>query len=417
MELEFLLRPVTLKQFFREHWARKPLHVPGPADKFAGVYDEGAWQRLEAMRDVKGATIDGRGGPVEIRIDPIQAHALFLAGMTICADVSAHPKLAPFLAGFRRAFALPGGPAFAKLYVSNDGAGFVLHTDMHHVFVMQIAGKKLWRFSRAPIMAWPMEGARVAPEGHVAWKAPREGEPACADDGTPIPPPDVEQLDSALLEPGHCLYLPPGTWHVARAVGHSVAVSISPPRSTAFDLFSRALQDLFSQRPEWRQDLLAVPWDDPALGAIPSSAAQALDARLDEVRKMLADLDPRLLHRLWRLNVASGQASGAPPAPPPGSGEATGELRRSDVLVRTSAKPFHFIIARSLGGEEEIFFYHAHAEWTFPISARRFLTGMSSQREFRVEAALAWDPSLGFDEVAGILTQLVAVGVLGRKSR
>ncbi len=409
MELEFLLRPITLEPFFREHWDRKPLHVPGPADKFAGVYDAGAWQRLEGLREVKAGTIDQRGGQVEIPIDPRQCHELFLAGMTICADVSAHPTLAPFLAGFRRAFALPGGPAFAKLYASNHGGGFAVHADMHHVFVMQVAGKKLWRFSRVPMVTSPTQGARVDADGRVVWTAPRNGEPAAADDGTPIPAPAVDGFDSALLEPGHCLYLPPGTWHVARAEGHSIAVSVSPPRSTTFELFSRALQDLLLQRPGWRQELLAAPGDEPALGEIPRSAAQALDARLGELRKLLAEIDPRLLYRLWRLNVAVGQAADAPS--PPASSVA---LKRSDVLARAGGQPFHFIVAPSPTGEDEIFFYQGDAEWTFPISARTFLSEMSRQREFRVEAALGWDRSLDLDDVIGILGQLVEVGVLCR---
>jgi hypothetical protein len=349
------------------------------------------------MCNVKAATIDEHGMQVERAIDAGERLALFQAGMTICADVSGHPKVAPFLLRFRRAFALPGGPAFAKLYASNDGGGFAVHTDTFHVFVLQVSGTKHWRFSRLPFMQSPVQGARVGLHGQAE-----------TEDGSPIDRPDLDGFDGALLEDGHCLYLPPGTWHVARAIGSSIAVSVSPPRTPAFELFVTALKDLLLERPEWRDDLLATPGDPAPPGEIPRSASRALDGRMAELRTVLAELDPRSLHRLWRVNVAVGHAAGQPAttAQPPA-------LRSADILARTGPERFHFLVA-PLEGEDQIFFYHADAEWTFPVTARAFLTELSTHDEFTVESAAGWDPGLSFEDVTDLLGQLVAIGVLVR---
>jgi hypothetical protein len=412
-ELEFMLDPVTPATFFRDHWDRKPLHIPGPPGKFARVYDIATWESFEGVGGLKAVTTDGNGVQVEMPIIADQAGTLFMAGMTICADVSNAPRIAPFLGEFRRELALPGGAPFAKLYASNDGRGFAVHADKHHVFVLQISGTKQWRFSRTPALPSPTEGLFLGSSGQPHWTGLDPNQNALRDDGTPVPPPDVAAFDTALLEPGHCLYLPPGTWHVARAIGHSIAVSISPERTTMMELFVRALHELFANRPEWRQDVIAPPDDFPPVGGIPASIARQLDARLVELRQSLANLDARRLHRLWQHDVAAGQTSQVPVAPIP-EGD---QIRRSDVFARVGAEPFRFIVAPAHDGEEERCYFYRGREWIVPLAARAFLSELARHDEFRAESALTWDRTLRFDDVRDILRTLVAAGVLERRSR
>ncbi|HVR63231.1 MAG TPA: cupin domain-containing protein, partial [Polyangia bacterium] len=296
-ELAFLLEPVGGEAFFRDFWDRRPLHIPGPSGKFAAIYDAGTWRDFEGVAELKAVTLDPAGIQVEMPALPEQAGALFLAGFTICADVTGAPRLGPFLQAFRRELDVPGGPAFAKLYASGDSRGFAVHADKHHVFVLQVAGKKHWRFSRAPVVSAPTEGLFIGQSGVPHWTGMGQ-QAALRDDGTPVPPPDVTQFDSALLEPGHLLYLPPGTWHVARAVGHSIAVSISPDRTTVMDLFVRAIQDQVANRPAWREDILAPSGEADAPGGIPPSVEKKLAALLGELRASLDKMDARLLYRL-----------------------------------------------------------------------------------------------------------------------
>jgi hypothetical protein len=410
-ELARVLHPISPDEFFRTYWDRRALHIPGPPDKFTSVYDAATWSRFEGVEELKAVTTDGRGVQVEIPALPEQAGAMFLRGFTICADVSAAPRVAPFLRAFRAELGLPGGPPFAKLYASNDGGGFAVHADRHHVFVLQVAGRKLWRFSRAPAVAAPRDGLFMSASGHPSWSNGQTGERARHDDGTAVDAPDVDALEGALLEPGHLLYMPPGTWHVARAQGHSIAVSVSPERATATDLVLAALRERLGERADWRRDLFATPGEAAPAGGVPPSIASGLAARLAELRDAIGSLDERHLHRLWRLGVAAGRAPAdeEPPAMDPG------EIRRADVFARAGGAPFEFLVAPApSGGGDRCYFYRG-AEWSLPVAARELLAEIAQREEFRAEAALAWDRRLKFQDVREILATLVAAGVLVRR--
>jgi hypothetical protein len=410
-ELAKVLEPVLPADFFRDHWNRRALHIPGPPEKFAALYDAETWTRFEGIDDLKAVTTDARGVQVEIPALAAQAGALFLNGFTICANVTEAPRVASFLSTFRADLPVPGGPPFAKLYASNDGRGFAVHADKHHVFVLQIAGQKQWRYSRVPVAPAPIDGLFLGPDGLPSWRNGHGAEQARLDDGAPIAPPDVASFDAALLEPGHCLYLPPGTWHVARAVGHSIAVSVSPECATVTDFFVAAVRELFAHDPAWRQELSGSPADDPVAGAIPAGIAGVLGARAAELRAAIDHLDERRLHRLWQLGVATAQS----PTIPPKSWPASHEIHRADLLARADAGPFHFLVAPSPGGDEERCYFYRAGEWSLPAAAREVLTKLSAHDAFRAEEALAWDRRLKFQELREILATLVAAGVLERR--
>ena len=413
-ELARVLAPVPPETFFRDHWDRRALHIPGMPGKFAGIYDAATWTRFEGVEDLKAVTTDPRGVQVEIPALPEQAGALFLRGFTICANVSQAPLVAPFLRAFRAELGLPGGPPFAKLYASNDGGGFALHADKHHVFVLQVAGKKLWRYSREPAVAAPRDGLFMSANGQPSWSNGASGEAARHDDGRPVAAPDVDALEVALLEPGHGLYMPPGTWHVARAEGHSIAVSVSPERATVADFVLAALRERLEEGSSWRRDLFARPGETPPGGGVPASIAAELGARLADLRAELAGFDERRLHRRWSLGVALGRASEEPEAPRPPD---AGEIRRADVFARADGEPFHFVVAPSPAGDgERCFFYRSGGEWSLPASAREVLGQIAEREELRAEAALAWDRRLKFQDVREILATLVAAGVLVRRA-
>jgi hypothetical protein len=411
-ELARVLHPVSPETFFRDHWDRRALHIPGPPEKFAGIYDAATWTRFEGVDDLKAVTTDPRGVQVEIPALPEQAGALFLRGFTICANVSAAPLVASFLRAFRAELGLPGGAPFAKLYASNDGGGFAVHADKHHVFVLQVAGKKHWRYSREPAVAAPRDGLFMSASGQPSWSNGVSGEGARHDDGRPVAAPDVDALEGALLEPGHCLYMPPGTWHVARAQGHSIAVSVSPERATVADFVLAALRERLGERAAWRRDLFATPGEAAPSGGVPASIAGELGARLAELRDVLGDLDERRLHRLWSLGVAAGRASDVAPAP--GAPDA-GEIRRADLFARVDRAPFQFVVAPSPTGDGDRCFFYRGGEWSLPGAARDVLAQIAEREELRAEAALAWDRRLKFQDVREILATLVAAGVLVRR--
>ena len=86
---------------------------------------------------------------------------------------------------------------------------------------------------------------------------------------------------------------------MARAVGRSVALSISPPRTPIYQLVARVLEDHLSTRAAWRRDV------------DPHTAARTFEERIADLRAMLDELDQRTLHRVWRINVPTGDADEA----------------------------------------------------------------------------------------------------------
>lgn len=113
-------------------------------------------------------------------------------------------------------------------YASPHGYGFGTHWDCQAVFVLQIEGSKCWRFSSKPDVQWPptlLPGPNVVPElmRRYSWL------------DVQFPDAREEQFNEQVLKPGDVLFLPAGTWHRARAIGYSLALTIACPPMTAAD--------------------------------------------------------------------------------------------------------------------------------------------------------------------------------------
>ncbi|HZO16732.1 MAG TPA: cupin domain-containing protein [Polyangiaceae bacterium] len=384
-----------MSAFLREHWNRRALHVRGCAGKWRALYAPEKWSWLERAHELEAASSEG-GVQRQFRIEPERVATLFDAGCTICANMSADPALA-WLAQFGAELGLAGTP-FAKIYASPDGGGFALHFDMFHVFVLQLEGKKSWRFSREPAVVAPLCGGKLAEDGAPVWSFPHDGEPMLDDAGEPIVAP--QSLEEVVLEEGDCLYLPPGTWHVARAFDHSLAVSVSPPRTPIYQLIARTLEDHLIQNEALRHDVFA---SESALahGRAPPEIAQQFEGAIDALKALLDRLDRRMLHRVWRLNVPT----------PAIEGSAT-TIQPDDTLVHASDELRRYLVASEPQGPEAIFFYACGSEWSLPIEALRFVEALAKQERFVAKDACTWDPALAWDDVREMLEQLVAAGLL-----
>jgi 50S ribosomal protein L16 3-hydroxylase len=394
-----ILAPFDRARFFDEHWGRKAAFIKGTPGKFRTLYDVDGDRWIAHATELEAAAHDARGGQHQVRIAPQDVHAHFAKGMTICANVTLDPALTPTLRSLAHELQLGGAP-FAKIYASPDRHGFALHLDSFHVFVCQLVGRKHWRFSATPAVEAPIYSGKVDVDGQPVWSDPRDGEAITDDDGVPIAPPVVSELDACELGPGDCLYLPPGTWHVARAVGRSIALSISPPRTPILELVTKTLEDHLTMRAAWRRDV-------PAMGspeAVPASVVQAFRERLDDLRRTLDELDPRTLHRVWRIN-ASAHGPAEIRAEVPLSADM--RLRHVGDAVRR-----YLVAPATPGGSDAIHFYAGGAEWSLPIEALTFVRGVAEHETFSVVAASAFDTTLDESDVAEILEQLVAAGLL-----
>ncbi|TMQ06956.1 MAG: hypothetical protein E6J90_44790 [Deltaproteobacteria bacterium] len=251
MDLAAVLAPITIAELLRDHWQRRPLYIPGTPDKLAPLFDRAAFDRAVAAISsdelgrrafVKAGSQDAAGDHVELRIQPEQIPALVRAGMTIQAEQleTAHAGLRGLLADARQQLAVDAAMDVGA-FLSPDGAGYGLHFDATGMFTLQIAGAKRWWYGRSPAIAFPL-GNRVATRG--------ARDQLASDD-----------LDEVTLHPGDILYLPPGTWHRARAIGESLHVSLTVRAATLVERVGQLLEPLLID-PRWRR--LPEPDDDLA---------------------------------------------------------------------------------------------------------------------------------------------------------
>ena len=190
----------------------------------------------QAVACSKAGYHDADGWLRDFPIKPDQAEHLLGAGMTICAGFL--PETGPLgslLAGLRRDLLTPGKPYF-NCYHSPDGHGFNLHIDDHPVLILQIEGTKAWRYSAVPGVVNPTRGFQFPP-GRAAVKLPWGY----------FTRPEPDSLASVELGPGDVLYLPPGTWHEARARGSSLALTLAYERVSATAVMRDAIADRLEQ--------------------------------------------------------------------------------------------------------------------------------------------------------------------------
>jgi ribosomal protein L16 Arg81 hydroxylase len=161
------------------------------------------------------------------------------------------------VAAFAQALAADlGHPTQVNAYITPpQNTGFSDHYDVHDVFVLQVAGEKLWRV-RPPVLWLPL---RTEP-----WTDRRTAVEAAAATSAPL-------LETT-LSPGDCLYLPRGYLHAATALGGTsthLTIGVHPwtRRHLVDELVNQAL-DLASRDPAVRAPLpLGTDLTDPAAHA------------------------------------------------------------------------------------------------------------------------------------------------------
>lgn len=313
--LEAFLAPLSPKDFIEREWGRRPLHLRGSPERVASVFDLERFRKAVARgsaaahrRNFQVSAIvedfDGANTCTE-PIDEGEIGSTLSEGATVCVhDIGVgDDRLDAFGQAIRRAMRFGGGVSF-NCYLSPDRSGADTHFDQSITTAIQISGRKRWRYSTAPALAWPPANARLESDGTRQWTLPWLG----VNGWDELPPVTLNDFAEVVLEPGDILCLPAGTWHSAKALGQSLALNMTFSPLPTHRLLAAILGDLFEQNEAWRAGPPPA-WheagDDGQLLAAPLS--RYLDARLAEVRGALAQLsadDPRIL-RLWRDLVAS----------------------------------------------------------------------------------------------------------------
>ncbi len=210
--------------FFTDHWQRKPLLVRGAVDagsldrvNLPWLLDASADPRL-LSRLVEGPDPDGgfsvRYGPELAAPDGDQPWTLLVR------DVD---KVLPEADALLDRFTGPGRWRLEDVMVSfaHTGGSVGPHFDHYDVFLVQGTGRRRWQ-----IDARPEPDRRLRPNQELQLLA------------------DFQPTDEWILEPGDCLYLPPGVPH------HGVAVE--PCTTWSVGLRTPAAAELWAEFAEWQ---------------------------------------------------------------------------------------------------------------------------------------------------------------------
>jgi ribosomal protein L16 Arg81 hydroxylase len=234
---EELLRPMSTKDFFCNHFGRTPLHLHGDSTRFAYMQ---TWETLNRILSFPTQALDfrlkkdGSKIPIETysepatdlfgnlsRVDLRKFQALCREGAMLSVrnfeiwdqQVSALCRLLEStLSCYMHAVAFVGW---------HSTRGFNTHWDAYDAFILQIDGRKRWRlFEPDPKHPLKFEHApRLEPTRQTYW----DGE----------------------LEPGDLLYVPRGWWHDATPTGQlSLHVTIGGTPPTGVDLAQKVLEQL-----------------------------------------------------------------------------------------------------------------------------------------------------------------------------
>lgn len=401
-ELQELLSPRRPREFVAQYWGRKPLYIPGSAKKFAELkFDMRALERVirePERRDRFSVRFVGADNKAKESPLSLKRYSIRDGDLTVCADWinDRFDTLASYCAGIKAALSLPGS-VFMTCYASPDGYGFGTHWDCQAVFVLQIEGSKRWRFSAKPAVEWPptlLPNANVVPEIMERYPWLQVQFPDAEGEET-----FIEQV----LTPGDVLFLPAGTWHKARAIKYSLALTMACPPMTAADFVDDLVRGHLSDSPNWRCNVPPVPMEAAPPDRLPTAVKRFFEMRLTELRKHVKTLRAEDLYETWAHHVASFDSPFDREEPP-----RVTDVELSDTFVRTEEFPLRYVPHNGC-----LSLYHLDNRIDLRKEALPLVKALLKRRSFSAQTAMRWlGGEFDWDEVKPVLQELVQAGIV-----
>ena len=232
--------------FLAEHWGRAPYARPTGAAPLAALATPERLARWLADPDADVVAVRDGAAVADRPRTLAGARALLDAGATVAFRHLERSDTPLAELGRRLGAELTGTPNVHVYWTPAGHGSFGWHCDPEDVFLLQVGGRKRYRFRENTQHRWPLaETLRHAGAAH--------GE------RTPV--------GEAVLEPGGWLYLPAGWWHDVHAESESLAISVGLLAPTPIDLLDRLRAALLHDE-RWRARLPplghAAPGDDAA---------------------------------------------------------------------------------------------------------------------------------------------------------
>jgi len=345
---EWLIEPIEPGTFFAEYYERQPLLIRRgdkarferllslrAIDRFLAtsspchpdVFLVDAARKLSAEDYTLAHSADGS-------LDLPRAYELFRAGATISVRRLNErlPELADLCRAVEKVFS---GPFQSNIYLSPPRAqGFGTHFDSHDVFVLQVAGSKLWTLYDTAIEL-PLHGQAFDKEKHHPGPPQREVEIAAGD----------------------LFYCPRGHYHSARATEEtSLHITLGLIGKTWADVLVEAVSAACLSSPAFRANL-PVGFANADFDA---TAARATFRALLDRFAQAAELDP-ILERFAEDFVTSRRP------------DLAGTLQEADqgaaVMPQTQVIARPHLIYRLREDGQQVTLLFGSSRLTFPVVA------------------------------------------------
>jgi len=317
------LGDLSAQDFLRRHWQKRPLLVRGALPGFRGVASREQLLRLAARQDVESRLVRRDGARWRVTHGPFERAGLRRNSTLLVQGVNLHLAAADRLL---RMFSFLPQARLDDVMVSwaAPGGGVGPHFDSYDVFLIQAAGRRVWRLQRA--RHWRLvEGAPLKLiEGFAA-------------------------EEEILAEPGDLLYLPPGWGHDGVALDDCVTCSVGL-RTPQGEELAAAFLDFLHER-----GLPRAGYRDPGLrparrsAEIPRRMVEHAATTLGRIRWRGADV-ASFLGRY--LTTPKPHVVFAPPARPLGAAAFRRRLRRDAVVLDLRTQMLHRGARLFCNGEE-----------------------------------------------------------------
>lgn len=258
INLEQLLSPMKLDDFFQKHWPNEYLFLPAQKGKLEDLLKLPILASLEKLAEsrtkkVRACLPDHDDEYSSIHLEPSDALKAYRNNMTLVFDSmqTEDAFIADSLRAIRQDLGLLMGPADSNLckarsiaYATPAGAGTSLHFDANVNFVIQIRGTKKWWLAKNHSVENPTERFTANAE-----EMPMALEYQCH---APLIDSIPEDAVEVLMQPGCVLVVPRGYWHATSTSEDSLSLNFTFSQPTWADVFTKSMQELLLKSPEWR---------------------------------------------------------------------------------------------------------------------------------------------------------------------
>jgi JmjC domain len=248
ISFEWLIDPVAPATFFEAYYEREPLLIARrQPSKYESLLSIDAIDRylasaspcapdvflVDAARELTAEEYSFANSVPPGRLDLPRVYQLFGSGATISlSQLHEHlPQLAALCRAVEKTFS---GHFQTNIYLSPPNAqGFKTHFDSHDVFVLQVAGSKLWTIYDT-LIELPLHGQAFEPEKHIAGPPTRE----------------------LTIQAGDLFYCPRGLFHSARSTDEvSLHITLGLIGKTWADAIVEAVSEACLASPAFRANL------------------------------------------------------------------------------------------------------------------------------------------------------------------